>query len=358
MSHTFTFATAVAIVNNKFTAPVKAALDRMLSRNDRVLQEHRVASFAVTLLMEAFFGNIVESDRFAHTLAANLRAPLKSALSAVLGTLDAASLNTETFAALLTESAVGSLTTPGMDSLTPLREIVARSLEDTFTHPLPLPSNPLPSDPLPPLSDRVEVGVERYWIFTPEQRDASNLIPDCTVEALYMKNVEVVVEGKDGKKETKNKVEIEIIPWLHGELKRVRSGSKSAARVYKALKQLTVSIGLQHDSQHPHAVYLMVQSGTLISFWEFDSGVYHKTTKIPPGLSICGGADLSFNHPGTLGTRTSTSSVGSTHRTDRASRPSTKMEFARRRRTSIGKKRAGTLCQPSSTWKSLCTYHT
>ena len=68
----------------------------------------------------------------------------------------------------------------------PLREIVARSLDATFT--------PRPSDP-------IQTAVEHYWIFTPEQRDASNRIPDFTVEALY--------DSKDGS--------VEIFPWLHGE---------------------------------------------------------------------------------------------------------------------------------------------
>ena len=96
MSHTtplIFLTTGVTINSDRFTAPVRAALDRMLNKNDRVLQEHRVASFAVTLVMEAFFGNVVESDRFAHALATHLRDPLENMLRSVLektfGTLNA-----------------------------------------------------------------------------------------------------------------------------------------------------------------------------------------------------------------------------------------------------------------------------
>ena len=70
---------------------------------------------------------------------------------------------------------------------------------------------------------------------------------------------------------------------------RVEEGEKewekSGSNV-PALKQLVETISSSYNPSAPHAIDLMVQSGTRLSFWELDSEVYHGTT-IPQEQQKC-----------------------------------------------------------------------
>lgn len=90
------------------------------------------------------------------------------------------------------------------------------------------------------------------WIYTSEQRQSGNRIPDYSVEAIFY-----ALSSE------------EIIPWMHLEFKR-----PDGDRTFQALDQLVKTVIPTMSAEKP-AVYLVVVAGFFVSFWEFDYEVHH-----------------------------------------------------------------------------------